>query len=196
LRRGCGYACADLTQAAVRLAHRFRPSSAKAGSSQVSTRSPTAPCSTLRTMAPDLNVLLAASRTDHPHHAVALDWLNRALAACEAGESLEILPMVAAGFLRLATHPKVFKLPMPIGDAVAFIDALLARPGVQLPEIGREWPTLKQLAREYDLVANDLTDAWIAAAVRTLGSHLVTFDRGFKRLLIRNELTLLEPQSP
>jgi toxin-antitoxin system PIN domain toxin len=144
-------------------------------------------------MAPDLNVLLAASRTDHPHHAVALDWLKRALTACESGEGLEILPMVAAGFLRLATHRKVFKLPMPIGDAVAFIDALLAHPGIQMPEIGREWPTLKQLARDHDLVANDLTDAWIAAAVRALGSHLVTFDRGFKRLLSRNELTLLEP---
>jgi toxin-antitoxin system PIN domain toxin len=144
-------------------------------------------------MAPDLNVLLAASRTDHPHHAVALDWLNQALAACEAGESLEILPMIAAGFLRLATNPKVFKLPMPIGDAVAFIDALLISPGIQMPEIGREWSTFKQMAREHDLVANDLTDAWIAAAVRLLGSHLVTFDRGFKRLLSRNELTLLEP---
>jgi uncharacterized protein len=123
-------------------------------------------------MAPDLNVLLAASRTDHPHHTVALDWLNRALAVCEVGESLEILPMVAAGFLRLATHPKVFKLPMPIGDAVAFIDALLARPGIQMPEIGREWPTLKQLVCEHGLVGNDLTDAWIAAVVRVLGSHL------------------------
>jgi uncharacterized protein len=144
-------------------------------------------------MAPDLNVLLAASRSDHPHHVVALHWLNRALAACEAGEGLEVLPMVATGFLRLATHPKVFKLPMPTGDAVAFIDALLARPGIYMPEIGRDWPTLKQLAHEHDLVANDLTDAWIAAAVRTLGCHLVTFDRGFKRLLNRNELTLLEP---
>jgi len=101
--------------------------------------------------------------------------------------------MIAAGFLRLATHPNVFKLPMPIGDAAAFIDALLARPGVQMPEIGREWPTLKQLAREHDLAANDLTDAWIAAVVRVLGSHLVTFDRGFRRLLSRNELTVLEP---
>jgi toxin-antitoxin system PIN domain toxin len=144
-------------------------------------------------MAPDLNVLLAASRTDHPHHAVAFKWLTRALAACESGESLEILPMVAAGFLRLATHPKVFKLPMSIGDATAFIDALLARPGVQMPEIGREWPTLKQLAQEHNLAANDLTDAWIAATVRVLGSHLVTFDRGFKRLLSRNECTQLDP---
>lgn len=52
---------------------------------------------------------------------------------------------------------------------------------------------LPVLAREHDLAANDLMDAWIAAAVRVLGSHLVTFDRGFRRLLSRNELTVLEP---
>lgn len=101
--------------------------------------------------------------------------------------------MVAAGFLRLATHPKVFKSPMPIAEATEFIDALLARPGVEMPEVGREWHTLTQLAREHVLAANDLTDAWIAASVRTLGSHLVTFDRGFTRLLSRHELTLLDP---
>jgi len=144
-------------------------------------------------MAPDLNVLLAASRSDHPHHTAALHWLKRAIAECEVGGSLEILPMVAAGFLRLATHPKVFKLPMPVADAAAFIDALLSRPGVQMAELGREWPTLRQLACEHDLAANDLTDAWIAAAVRVLGSRLVTFDRRFKRWLSRNEFTLLEP---
>ena len=55
----------------------------------------------------------------------------------------------------------------------------------------RTSPTLKQLAREHDLVANDLTDAWIAAAVRVLSSHLGTFDRGFRRLLSRTEQTLL-----
>jgi predicted nucleic acid-binding protein len=56
-------------------------------------------------MTPDLNVLLAASRSDHPHHAVALACFNQALAACETGGSIEIPPMVAAGFLRLATNP-------------------------------------------------------------------------------------------
>jgi len=143
-------------------------------------------------MAPDLNVLLAASRTDHPHHEVARTWLNRALAACETGGSIEILPMVAAGFLRLATNRKVFVAPTPIDAALAFIDWLLAVPGVELPEVGREWPALKQLTRDHELAGNDITDAWIAAAVRTLGSHLVTFDRGFARLLSRQELTLLE----
>jgi toxin-antitoxin system PIN domain toxin len=144
-------------------------------------------------MTPDLNVLLAASRTDHPHHGPALGWLKGAIAACDAGGSIEILPMVAAGFLRLATNAQVFVTPMPIGAAIEFIDSLLAIPGVDMPELGREWPALRQLSREHDLAANDITDAWIAAAVRTLGGHLVTFDRGFVGLLGRSELTVLRP---
>jgi len=101
--------------------------------------------------------------------------------------------MVAAGFLRLATNPKVFVTPTPIAAAIEFIDSLLAIPGVDMPELGREWPTLRQMSRDHELAANDITDAWIAAAVRTLGSHLVTFDRGFTRLLGRTELTVLSP---
>ncbi|HXQ29461.1 MAG TPA: TA system VapC family ribonuclease toxin [Gemmatimonadales bacterium] len=144
-------------------------------------------------MTPDLNVLLAASRSDHPQHEIALAWLNDAIAECGTGGNIEILPMVAAGFLRLATNPKIFATPTPIGAAVAFIDSLLAIPGVDMPELGREWPALRQLSSEHNLVANDITDAWIAASVKTLGGHLVTFDRGFSRLLGRTEVTILKP---
>ena len=144
-------------------------------------------------MAPDLNVLLAASRTDHPQHKPARRWLEQAVNTCAAGGSVEILPMVAAGFLRLATNPRVFVAPTSIAAATAFLDSLLSVPGVDMPELGREWPTLRQLCRDHDLAANAITDAWIAAAVRTLGSHLVTFDRGFMHLLGRTELTVLKP---
>ena len=144
-------------------------------------------------MTPDLNVLLAASRSDHAQHAPALRWLEGAIAACATGGSLELLPMVVAGFLRLATNPKVFAKPTPVSAAVAFIDSLLAIPGVEIPELGREWPALRELAIRNKLSGNDTTDAWIAAASRTLGIHLVTFDRGFSRLLGRTELTILSP---
>lgn len=36
-------------------------------------------------MTPDVNVLLAASRSDHPHHGVARDWLEQAASAAAAG---------------------------------------------------------------------------------------------------------------
>jgi toxin-antitoxin system PIN domain toxin len=144
-------------------------------------------------MTPDLNVLLAASRTDHPHHGPALRWLEGAIVDCEAGASIEILPMVAVGFLRLATNRKIFATPTSVGVAIDFLESLLAIPGVEMAELGHEWPALKQLSREHDLAANEITDAWIAASVRTLSSRLVTFDRGFARLLGRTEVTILAP---
>jgi toxin-antitoxin system PIN domain toxin len=144
-------------------------------------------------MTPDLNVLLAASRADHPQHRPALSWLEQAIVRCETGGSVELLPMVTTGFLRLATNPKLFASPMPIAAAVAFVDSLLVIPGVEMPELGREWPTLRQLSCDLGLAVNVIADAWIAAAVRTIGSHLVTFDKGFRRLLGNAELTVLKP---
>jgi hypothetical protein len=144
-------------------------------------------------MTPDVNVLLAASRTDHPHYAIADQWLATAVSAAEAGGSLIILPMVLAGFLRLATHPRIFRQPTPPEAAVAFAESLLSSPGVEVADLGREWPALRRLVEQHRLAGNDVPDAWIAAAVLTLGTRLVTFDRGFERWLGRSDLTLLRP---
>ena len=143
-------------------------------------------------MTPDVNVLVAASRSDHPHHKPALRWLEDAVADAAAGRGLLLLPPVVASFLRLVTHPKIFVAPTPIADAAAFVDALLALPGVRMPEIGAEWPRLRDLCVAKKLTANDVPDAWLAAAVRELGDHLVTFDTDFRRLLGRAEFSLLK----
>ena len=141
---------------------------------------------------PDVNVLLAASRRDHPHHDVALAWLEQALA--NTGHDLLILqPMVMSGFLRLATHPKVFPVPTPTAQALAFVEALLDSPGVSLATLGDEWPDLSRLCREQALQGNDVPDAWLAAAVLRQGEHLVSFDGDFRRLLPRPRFTRLRP---
>ena len=144
-------------------------------------------------MTPDVNVLVAASRADHPHHAVALDWLEEALAESSSGASFTLLPVVLASFLRLVTSPKIFQAATPIEDAIAFVDALLASPGVQLAQLGPEWPILRKLCLDKKLGGHDVPDAWLSAAVTQLGEHLVTFDRDFRKLLARNRFTLLEP---
>lgn len=143
-------------------------------------------------MTPDVNVLVAASRADHPHHAVARAWLEEALAAAEAGASFTVMPMVLASLLRLVTSPKIFQTPTPVADVVAFVDAMLAMPGVQLATLGPEWPKLKRLCLDKKLGGNALPDAWLAAAVEQWGEHLVSFDRDFRRLLGRGRFTLLE----
>jgi toxin-antitoxin system PIN domain toxin len=146
-------------------------------------------------MTPDINVLLAAALAEHPQHRPAHQWLEAAVNACGTGGRVELLPMVVAGFLRLATHPRVVARPLPIKAAIAYIDELLGIAGVEMPETGREWPTMKRLCIEGTLTANAIPDAWIAAAVSATGGHLVTFDKGFRRLLNRSQLTLLAPDS-
>ena len=145
------------------------------------------------TMTPDVNVLIAASRSDHPHHKLAYVCLDEAVVACTDGASLKLMPMVVASFLRLVTNAKIFVKPTPVEDAVGFIDALLTMPGVEIPSLGAEWPMLRQLCIEKKLTTNDIPDAWLAAAVIQLGEHLVTFDADFKKLLGRTQVTVLIP---
>ncbi len=101
--------------------------------------------------------------------------------------------MVVASYMRLVTNEMVFVVPTPVEDAVEFLDALFAMPGVEMPSLGAEWPMLRQLCVEKNLTANDIPDAWLAAAVIQLGEHLVTFDSGFKKLLRRMQVTVLTP---
>lgn len=144
-------------------------------------------------MTPDVNVLIAASRSDHPHHKIAYACINEAVAACADGASLKLMPMVIASFLRLVTNPKIFIHPTPMEDAIGFVDALLAVPGVDMPTLGVEWPMLRQLCIAKKLAANDIPDAWLAAAVVQLGEHLITFDTDFRKLLSRTQVTILVP---
>jgi len=144
-------------------------------------------------MTPDVSVLVAASRADHPHHAHALAWLQEALAACDRGQRFTLLPMVATGFLRLVTHPKVFNQPTPLVAAQAFVSAILAIPGVEMARLGDEWPLFERLCELHTLAGNEISDAWIAAAVQANHEHLASFDQAFRRLLKSNQVTLLRP---
>jgi toxin-antitoxin system PIN domain toxin len=143
-------------------------------------------------MTPDVNVLVAASRSDHPHHRVAIRWLDEALDACALGQGLALLPMVTAGFLRLVTHPRVFVEPTPLAAAQEFLAAVLAVDGVALLPLSGEWPLLEPLCRQHQLVGNAISDGWIAAAVLARRQVLVTFDRDFLPLLPARQLLLLE----
>jgi uncharacterized protein len=77
-------------------------------------------------MTPDVNILVAAFRADHPHHTTARNWLEQALTQAASGATFSVMPMVTASFLRLVTSPKIFQQPTPTADAVSFVDALLS----------------------------------------------------------------------
>ena len=105
-------------------------------------------------MTPDVNVLVAAARSDHPHHGIARTWLEKTLAEAGSGVVCTLMPMVVSSFLRLVTSPKIFQRPTSIDDAIGFIDALLTLPGAQLTEIGAEKNTTVVFPLPIDLISN------------------------------------------
>jgi len=142
-------------------------------------------------MTPDVNVLLAALRSDHPHHSVARAWLDGAVGEAARGVLLRLQPMVTASLLRLAIHPKIFVDSTPLTLTLRFIDALLAAPGVEQPRLGAEWPIFRSICADKAQTPNDIPDIWLAAAVIQQGEHLTSFDAGFSRLLKSSQFTRL-----
>ncbi len=142
-------------------------------------------------MTPDVNVLVAADRDDHAHHAPALRWLRDAVAGATRAAPMTVLPVVVVGYLRVVTDRRVHRVPTPTAQALANVAALLAAPHVRLGAHGDEWPRVAELCEAHGLAGGVVTDAWIAASVLQLNEHLVTFDRGFRRLLPPRHLTIL-----
>ena len=145
-------------------------------------------------MTPDVNVLVAAFRSDHPHHVSARAWLDDAVAQAANGRtSLMLMGTVVTGILRITTHPKIFRETDPLQDVSDFIDSLLSCPGVQFQPQGAAWPNLRHVCLAQQATGNLITDAWIAATVMQSGETLCTFDRDFSRLLHADQLLLLKP---
>ncbi|HEY2257087.1 MAG TPA: VapC toxin family PIN domain ribonuclease, partial [Variovorax sp.] len=82
----------------------------------------------------------------------------------------------------------------PMSEALRFIESLLEASGVEQPVLGPEWPELRALCIEKALSANDVPDAWLAAAAIHQGEHVVSFDADFRHLLSRAQFTRLRHQ--
>ena len=63
----------------------------------------------------DVNVVLAASRSDHPAHAQVRLWFDDMLTR---EERFTVPTVVWGSFLRLATNRRVFVVPTPLSEAL------------------------------------------------------------------------------
>jgi toxin-antitoxin system PIN domain toxin len=142
-------------------------------------------------MLPDINVLVAAHRVDHPLHKVATDWLARTLKDSNNGQVLVMPMLVISGFLRLVTNAKIFPVPSSRTRAVDFVDWLLEDAHVRLLGNTSEWVVFRRLILDKRLAANHIPDAHLAALSLSFSEPLVTFDKGFRQLLPRSLLVLL-----
>jgi toxin-antitoxin system PIN domain toxin len=128
---------------------------------------------------PDVNVLVYAHRQDTADHARYREWLEATLRADTAFAVAEI---VLSSFLRVVTHPRIFKKPTPLDGALAFTAQLRGRPNAVMVSPGeRHWDIFVRLSREAGARGNLVADAYLAALAMESGCEWITTDRDYAR---------------
>jgi toxin-antitoxin system PIN domain toxin len=127
---------------------------------------------------PDVNVLLAAFRTDHDHHRAARLFLEEARSAPDV---LGLSDVALVSVVRLATNPRIFVRPDTVESVMEYLDVLLEPPGQLIRAGATHWSRFAGLCRHLQLRGNLVPDAYLAALALEQSAELVTFDRGFGR---------------
>jgi len=125
----------------------------------------------------DVNVLVYAHRPEAPEHAAHRTWLE---AARKGPEPLGLPTVVASGFLRVVTHPRIFIEPTPLGVALDFLEILRTSPATVPVDPGeRHWQVFTELCTRIDARGNKVPDAFLAALAIEQGATWISADRGF-----------------
>lgn len=128
---------------------------------------------------PDVNVLVYAHREDAAHHAVCRAWLEGVV---NGNESYGLSELVLSGFVRVATHPKVFTRPSSLAEALEFTEQLRGRPNCVAVAPGRRhWDIFRELCVAAGAKGNLVPDAFLAAMAIEAGCEWITTDRDFSR---------------
>jgi len=139
----------------------------------------------------DTNILVHARREEMPHHRPA----QRALLALASGNEPWAIPWPCLyEFVRVVTHPRVFRPPSRLTDVLEDLESLFQAPTLHLlGEGARHRAGMLQALRSGAASGNLAHDAHIAAlAVEHGVSELWTLDRDFARfpgLVARNPFT-------
>ena len=128
----------------------------------------------------DVNVLLHASDTASPVHAVA----RRFVEGATAGDDLFCLgwPTVMS-YLRIATHPRIFTTPLSPAEALDNVDALVLQPHVRLLSEEEGFLEIyRAISGALPVRGNLVPDAHLAALLRQHGvRRLFTRDADFRK---------------
>jgi toxin-antitoxin system PIN domain toxin len=128
---------------------------------------------------PDVNVLVYAFRRDAENHLAYRDWMDGLV---NGSASFGLAEPVLAGFLRVVTHPAIFKTPSAMRSALGFVEALRGcAHAVPLLPGPRHFEVFLDLCRLPGTKGNVVPDAYLAALAIESGSEWVTCDRGFAR---------------
>jgi toxin-antitoxin system PIN domain toxin len=127
----------------------------------------------------DVNVLVYAFRADTDRHEDYRAWLIERLAG---PENVGVSDLVLSGFVRVVTHPRVFRLPSKLDEAFGFAQAVRSCPGaVHVTPGPRHWAIFTDLCSRSGAKGNLVPDAYLAALAIEWGCEWITTDRDYAR---------------
>ena len=127
----------------------------------------------------DINVLLGAFFEDSRTNVLATEAIDNLR---RSSQPLVVFPVVAAGFIRIATSRRMSVTPAPTELALSFLGSLLSSPMNSVMDSGANfWHEFSTLVSYHSAWDGDVTDCQIAASAISLGATLHSFDRGFAR---------------
>ena len=85
----------------------------------------------------DVNIYIYSFREDVLNHAFYSSWLNELL---NSNTTFAYTELVLSSFLRIVTHPKIFKKTTPIKIALEFTQVIRSHPmGLSIMPGARHW---------------------------------------------------------
>jgi len=129
----------------------------------------------------DTNILLYAADRDAPEHVKCRSLLE---SWREQSAPWYLTWGIVYEFLRVTTHPNIFRKPLALGDAWTFVEAVLAAPsvGILLETEHHQQVAADVVAEMPDLNGNIVFDAHTAILMREHGIKTIyTRDTDFNR---------------
>lgn len=127
----------------------------------------------------DVNIFVYAFRKDAERHREYRSWL---LDLMNGESAFAVSDQVLSSVVRVTTHPRVFKEPSSLKEAIGFTDSVRQHPNCRVvyPSEGH-WSLFTRLCQASNAKANLVTDAWFAALAIQSGCIWITTDRDFSR---------------
>ena len=127
----------------------------------------------------DVNVLVYAKRRDSPNHAKYRTWLEEIILSDSV---FGMSDLALSGVVRILTHPRIFRDPTQLDEALQYVHSLREQPGCVLVSPGeRHWEIFTQLCKSVSAKGNLISDTYFAALAMESGAEWITADRDFAR---------------
>lgn len=128
---------------------------------------------------PDVNILVYAHRTESRDHGAYREWLEGLV---NGDQAYGVFDEVVGSFVRIVTHPRIYRQPSSIDEALSFAAYLRGQPNsVPIRPGPRHWEIFARLCRKSGARGNLVPDAYLAALAIESGCELVTNDADFAR---------------